>query len=160
MLEFENLWINAVVTFTVDLVGQARLITILTVSFSESTMHVPLAVLILISLNLSTQKTWEQKIIIIFLAPIMTEIEMISIVVERPWPTRLMVTWHSARDQSKFDFIQKPRKTKRNILLWHLMTGIKMVSIVVKRHRNSRWRDKYIYIYMMCISLVSARWFH
>ena len=39
---------------------------------------------ILISLNLSTKKTRETKRIIIFLAPQVAEIEMVSIVVKRP----------------------------------------------------------------------------
>ena len=47
------------VTCTVDLVCQGRLTTILTISISESTVHV--TKLISISLNLSTLKMWETK---------------------------------------------------------------------------------------------------
>ena len=47
------------VTCSVDHADQGRLTTILAISISESTVHV--TELILISLNLSTLKTWETK---------------------------------------------------------------------------------------------------
>ena len=71
------------VACTVDLVGQGHSTTIyiLTISVSESTVHV--TELTPISLNLPTLKPGKQKIII-FLHPLMTGIGMVSIVVKRP----------------------------------------------------------------------------
>ena len=65
-------------------------------------------------LNYSTQNTWETKTIIIFLAPLMTEIEMVSISGQATLTNKV----NSARDRANFDFIELVyRKNVGNKLL-------------------------------------------
>ena len=79
-----------------NLVGQGRLTTKLTISISvirgarkmRSTVHV--TKLFSILLNVSTKKRMKQKKIV-FLAPVITDVEMVSTVVKRPLPTRSTV---------------------------------------------------------------------
>ena len=67
------------VTCTVDLVGQGRLTTILTIKVNGERDKPNFDFI-----ELVYPKNVGNKKIIIFLAPLMTEIEMVSIVVKRP----------------------------------------------------------------------------